>query len=284
MPKFSSNGCNIYYETQGDGQPIILINGLIADHNAWRLVTPALSKKYKVITLDNRGTGQSDAPAGDYSVEQMGHDVLNLMNHLSINNPVIVGHSLGGCIAQYIMRNFPSRIGAGVISSSFFKINTAFSYFALVRKSLYKLSEPRQLLAESIVPWAFGSKHLSRPGVHEAIIKSHLENPHYQTEQGYHGQCAAMLDFDSRPWLSEIKTPTLVLVGSHDIVSPPEESLEIAKQIKGSQIRIIQNSGHNPEAEESELFVEALSDFISSQQHNRFQAAIQANMPAEIGQ
>src|SRR6202007_1735547 len=97
MPSFLSNGCSIYYETHGDGQPVILINGLIADHNAWRAVLPALSDKYNIISLDNRGTGKSDTPRGDYSVEQMAQDVLNLMEHLSIKNPVIVGHSLGGC-------------------------------------------------------------------------------------------------------------------------------------------------------------------------------------------
>jgi len=196
-------------------------------------------------------------------VEQMAQDVLNLIEHLSIKYPVIVGHSLGGCIAQHIMRSFPEKIRAGVISSSFFQINAAFSHFSEVRKSLYKLDEPRRLLVESIIPWAFGSKYLSLPGMYQSIIKTHLENPHYQTEQGYLGQCAAMLNFDSRPWLSEIRVPTLVLVGSHDIVSPPEESFEIARLIPNAQIKIIRNAGHNPETEESKVFVQELSTFIT---------------------
>ncbi|WP_341314751.1 hypothetical protein WN982_05525 [Paraburkholderia sp. IMGN_8] len=119
-------------------------------------------------------------------------------------------------------------------------------------------------MAESIIPWAFGSKHLSRPGMYQAIMRAHLENPHYQTEQGYHGQCAAMLNFDSRPWISEIRVPTLVLVGSHDIVSLPEESFEIARLIPNAQIKIIQNAGHNPESEEAEIFTQELSKFIAS--------------------
>jgi 3-oxoadipate enol-lactonase len=264
MPKFNSNGCQIYYETHGSGTPLVLINGLIADHNAWRAVLPALAERYRVITLDNRGTGQSDAPAGDYSVEEMAGDVMNLIEHLEIHRPVIVGHSLGGCVAQFIMRNFPEKVRAGVISSSFYKINTAFAHYSQVRKAIYKQESPRQLLADSIIPWAFGSKHLSRPGAYDAIVNAHLENPHYQTEQGYHGQCAAMLNFDSRSWLDEIRVRTLVLVGSHDIVALPEESFEIARQIPSAQIEIIEGAGHNPEAEESGLFIAALTKFVSS--------------------
>jgi len=95
-------------------------------------------------------------------------------------------------------------------------------------------------------------------------MKSHLENRYYQTEQGYHGQCAAMINFDSRPWLPEINIPALILVGSHDLVALPEESFEIARLIPNAQIKIIHNAGHNPEAEESGIFIKELSTFITN--------------------
>jgi 3-oxoadipate enol-lactonase len=264
MPFFNSNDCQIYYETHGEGPALVLINGLIADHHAWRAVLPALSEKHQVVILDNRGTGRSDAPPGDYSVPQMAQDVVSLIDHLSLRRPVIVGHSLGGCMTQYIMRYHSDKIRAGVISSSFPTINTAFSHFSQVRKLIYKLDNPRQLLADSIIPWAYGSHYLSRPGIYASLRQAHLDNPHYQTEQGYHGQCAAMLAFDSRPWLADIRVPALVLVGSHDIVALPQESFDIAKAIPSATIKIIENAGHNPETEDSARFIQEVSGFITS--------------------
>lgn len=263
MPKVSINNNELYYELQGQGKPLILINGIIADHNAWKFVLPELIKHRQVLIFDNRGAGQSDSPTPGYTIADMADDVLALMDHFKLEKPDILGHSMGGCIVQDIAYRHPEKISSAIISSSFIKLNASFRIFAKTRISLYKLNAPRELFANSIIPWAYGAEYLAKPGVYEAILTAHLNNPYYQTEKGYQGQYEAMISFDSKDWIKKIKVPTQVICGSHDIVALDYENKEIADSISGSKFSVVNKAGHNPEAEQPENFLKILKSFLN---------------------
>ncbi|MFW9951210.1 MAG: alpha/beta fold hydrolase, partial [Candidatus Thorarchaeota archaeon] len=102
---------NLYYEIYGDGFPLIMIQGLAENIHTWdRPVIDELSKHFKTIIFDKRGVGRSDKLDGDLSVELMAADVLGLMNVLNIKQAHILGHSLGGMIAQELALSNPERI------------------------------------------------------------------------------------------------------------------------------------------------------------------------------
>jgi len=100
MPSFSRNGFSTYYEETGSGEPVVLICGLSADLQVWRLQVPEFAKAYRVVTFDNRGAGRSDAPDEQYSIGQMADDLDQLLEHLKIERAHVVGWSMGGVIAQ----------------------------------------------------------------------------------------------------------------------------------------------------------------------------------------
>src|SRR3989338_10152352 len=118
MPIITANNINIYYEQHGEGEDLILIAGLTADHHAWKSILRVLSKQFRVLVLDNRGAGQTDTPDYPYTTEMMANDVLQLMDACGINQAYIIGHSLGGCITQKIACIAPDRIKKMVIACS----------------------------------------------------------------------------------------------------------------------------------------------------------------------
>ena len=110
MPKIQVNDISMYYETHGQGEPLVLISGFSADHSVWSRVVDALKANYQVIVFDNRGAGQTDVPLGPYSIEQMAADVDGLCQQLGIQRAHFVGSSMGGFILQTLDFRYPKRV------------------------------------------------------------------------------------------------------------------------------------------------------------------------------
>ena len=104
------NGIKICYDIHGDGDPVILIHGFSDRKEHWRAQVGTLSKHFKVIRMDNRGAGKSDRPDGDYTMEDYASDIAGLMDSLGIEKSHIIGHSLGGMIAQNFAILYPNRV------------------------------------------------------------------------------------------------------------------------------------------------------------------------------
>ena len=100
MPMAIANGISINYRVGGQGEPLIMISGLGANQGAWRFQTGFFKKYYRTITFDNRDVGKSDKPAGDYTTSMMADDTVGLMGQLGIEKAHVLGHSMGGMIAQ----------------------------------------------------------------------------------------------------------------------------------------------------------------------------------------
>src|SRR5205809_7891619 len=110
MPKVTVNGIRMFYEETGGGEPLILIMGFGGDHLAWAFQVRALAEHYRVVTFDNRGAGQSDAPEPPYTIRTMADDTAGLIAALGIERAHVVGVSMGGMIAQELALAYPGRV------------------------------------------------------------------------------------------------------------------------------------------------------------------------------
>ena len=110
MPKAKLSTMSLYYEIRGKGHPLLLISGINADSASWAGVCEKLAKYFRVITFDNRASGRSSMPKGRYSVREMAEDAAGLLNYLQIKKCHVVGHSMGGYIAQVMALRHPERI------------------------------------------------------------------------------------------------------------------------------------------------------------------------------
>ena len=120
MPKVRANGIDLYYETHGRGEPLLLIAGLGATCELWDNQVPLLARKFQVITFDNRGAGRSDKPQEPYSVALFADDTAGLMDALSLDSAFVYGESMGGLIAQEFGVRHPQRARALVLGCTTF--------------------------------------------------------------------------------------------------------------------------------------------------------------------
>lgn len=263
MAKAKVNGIEMYYKIQGKGKPLVLISGLTGDHTGWDTVVDKFAKHYQVITFDNRGVGQTDAPNTPYTLKLMAEDTITLINHLKLQKPHIVGSSMGGGITQMLGVHYGNKVDKLVILCSTAKWREAFCFVADLRLSFYKENISKETFVKTIMPWVFSSKFLEDKKNVSDAIKLTLEDPHPQTEIGYKRQLEALKKFDSRKELSKIKNPTLILAGEEDIIALIKEGKELADKIPNSQYHCFKGTAHLPNLEMPDNFVKKVLDFLT---------------------
>ena len=118
MPTIQSNGITLAYEILGSGHPLLLITGVGYGRWFWHKVVPGLAQHFRVITFDHRGAGESDKPDGPYSVPMMAADTAGLLDALGIKGAYVLGHSLGGYIAQELIVSRPDLVSRIILAST----------------------------------------------------------------------------------------------------------------------------------------------------------------------
>lgn len=261
MPHAALDGINLYYEIHGDGDPLVLIAGYACRTDHWTANIEELARKYRVVIFDNRCVGQSDSPDLPCSIGLMARDACLLLDYLEIPSAHILGHSMGGCIAQHIAVNNPRYVKKLILSNALIKMNAV---SALAQSSLLHLREdgtPMKRLIEAVLPWIFSNAYLSAPNVVETITELMLKNPYPQTLIGIKRQLEALLAFDSSGWFAKIHSPTLVIGGEEDILCP-RDSEHLSQGIPGARFVNMPAAAHVPMIEKPAEFNRIVLDFI----------------------
>jgi pimeloyl-ACP methyl ester carboxylesterase len=211
-------------------------------------MVPYLEKHFQVIMLDNRGVGQTEKPAGPYTASMLATDTVGLLDALNIEIAVVMGHSMGGFIAQAIALDYPQRVSKLILASTNFG---GPRHVPVTPEAMAVLSDvtsdPMTRLKNGIVVSTapgFAEKH---PDILQAWLEWRRNNPldvaGYQAQMGIGvALLAEAAAFEHR--LPNISVPTLILFGVHDKVVPPTNADLLAKQIPGSQIHFLPDAGH----------------------------------------
>ena len=248
MPKVHTNGIELYYEVHGKGTPLALICGLGYPLWQWHLMVPYLEKHFQVITLDNRGVGQSDKPAGPYTASMLAKDTVGLLDALEIDKAVVIGHSMGGFIAQAMVLEYPERVSKLILASTNFggPRHVPVTAEAMAVLSDTK-SDPLTRLRNGIVISTAPGFAERQPELIQKWLDWRVSNPldlaGYQAQMGIGvALLAEAAAFEAK--LPNVSAPTLILFGADDKVVPPANADLLAKQIPGSQMRILPDAGH----------------------------------------
>src|SRR5919198_3632488 len=119
MPTVRVNDAEIYYEVHGEGQPIVFLSETACDGEVWKIYqVPEFSKDHRVIIHDYRGTGQSSKPSMNYTTQIFAKDTVALMDYLKVEDAIVVGHYMGGRVAQVLALDYPSRVKKLVLAST----------------------------------------------------------------------------------------------------------------------------------------------------------------------
>lgn len=262
MPKIKINDINLYYETYGAGEPLIFIAGFSADHQAWYSIVEKFAADYQVILFDNRGVGQTDIPAGPYSISQMAKDVAVFCETLKIKKANFVGNSMGGYIVQTLAAHYPKLVKKIVISNSAMITDSPFHIYVEAQLEFLKANAPIEQIIKASCAWAFSFQFLMQPGKLAELIQLTMSNPYPFTITGYEGQYAALDNFNSSDWAHQIQAPTLILTSDQDLILPARLSIDLAAQIPNSEIYLFENCGHLPHMEYPEKYAEILQNFL----------------------
>lgn len=263
MAKINSAGVQLHYETTGNGPELLLIAGLGANRNAWAAVLPQLSKQFTCITFDNRGSGRSDVPEGPYTIEQMSDDTAALIEHLGIGPVPAIGWSMGGVILQSLLIDHPDAISKAVLLStlpSYTDVQHAWLDGLLALRAAG--ADPITLAAAGI-PWGFTPYTLVDHAATYAALKLAREDPEPTSDAGFAAQAQAIRTFDRRAELHTITTPTLVLVGAEDILTPPSQAVEIADRISGSHLVVLPRGSHGMVIEFPGPVLASIEEFLA---------------------
>ncbi|NUS24472.1 MAG: alpha/beta fold hydrolase [Streptomyces sp.] len=255
MPQLEVDGAALTYDDEGprdgEGVPLVFVHGWTANRHRWDHQLAHFAEKRRVIRLDLRGHGESGG-AGVRTIAELADDVLALLDHLEIEWCVLVGHSMGGMIAQTITLAHPDRVERLVLVNS-------------IGRMTYSRGRGLLLGVSTLVPFKlFVATNIQRafaPGYPRdeirAYVKASADTPREVVMTLY----GAMRAFDVLDRVGEIDVPTLMIHGYHDIQLPVRQMLRMAKAYRDAEVRII-DAGHELPVEKPEELTRALDRFV----------------------
>jgi 3-oxoadipate enol-lactonase len=260
MPAFESNGTCINYElNHSQGRPVILLSNSLGTNLAmWEPQIEMLTANFSVLRYDTRGHGQSRVNVGPYTIEQLGRDVLALLDHLSLREVHFCGLSMGGLIGMWLGINSPERVSKVILCSTAARIGSPETWAARIDAVSKK---GMQGIAASVMDRWFTPLFRTREISTVRRIQEMLEqtNP-----QGYMACCEAIRDCDMRASVAKIRASTLIISATHDPATPPADGRFLAETIRGASYAEVQAS-HLCNVEAANNFNSKLHAFLEPQ-------------------
>ena len=262
MPKVSVNGLKLYYESEGDGEPVVLIPGFAAGRWIWFKQTAELSRNFRVIVFDPRGVSASDKPEGPQTIGLLADDVAHLLQTIGVSSAHIVGASFGGFVAQEFALKYPSMTRKLVLCCTSFG---GPNHVVPAPETLLALASTKGLNSEERMRanllLAFTPEFVKTQTAEVDHIV-HLRATNDVPEHIYLSQLQAAMNFNVESRLSEIKTPTLVLSGDADVIVPVQNSRNLAAKIPNAKLQIVNGGSHTFFIEQAQEFNRILCTFI----------------------
>jgi pimeloyl-ACP methyl ester carboxylesterase len=262
MPTIEANGIVIYYEEQGTGPALLLIQGLTYATPMWHWQMVDLQKHCRVVAFDNRGSGKSSKPDEPYSIPLFAKDALALMDALKIERAAVLGISMGGLIAQEVALAYPGRVSHLILCATLYGGITATQP---TPETLAYLMQYQEQVGDEIsrleiaygTAAGFSERHPDRVSK-LAEFKRQTRPP----KHAYFHQLMSSVGYSSEDRLRTLTIPTLILAGKQDRIIPPQNSERLHAIIPNSQIRVFEDAGHHLHIEEPEAFNQAVLDFV----------------------
>ena len=262
MPRISVNGLQLYYEIEGDGEPVVLIPGFAAGRWIWFKQVGDLSRHFRVITFDPRGVSASDKPEGSQTIGLLADDVAHLLQTIGIESAHVVGASFGGFVAQEFALKYSSTVRKLVLCCTSFG---GPNHVAAAPETLAAMASTKVLNSEERVRanllLAFSPEYVrTRVADVEEVVGLRAAN-----EVPDHiclSQWQAAINFNAESRVDQIDRPTLVLSGDTDVIVPVQNSRNLAAKIPGAELSICEGGSHTFFIEQPGEFNSVVSEFL----------------------
>ncbi|HTT53433.1 MAG TPA: alpha/beta hydrolase [Streptosporangiaceae bacterium] len=266
MPVVQANGIDVYYEVQGEGEPLVLIPYLAIDQACYAFQVADYAKYFTCYTVDLRGAGQSSKPEGTYTTELMADDVAAFMAAAGLDQAHIAGLSLGAAAGMWLAAKYPARVTSLSLHSAW----TATDPFltAVVegwRIMAEALGSVTDMVIKGIFPWCFTPElYAARPDYIDSLADFVRGRPMPPVD-AFLRQSQAVLSHDARDVLSSIQAPTLVTFGRHDMATSTRFAGPLIEGIPRAELTVFEDCAHAPIYENVEEFNQRTLEFLRRQ-------------------
>jgi 3-oxoadipate enol-lactonase len=266
MPQVNVDGVTINYDVQGEGEPLLLIPYLSADHACYAFQLPAYTEHFSCIALDLPGARKSDKPPGPYSTEVYADQVAAFLGAIGVEQAHIAGVSLGAGVGMHLAARHPGRVRSLSLHSAW---DTSDHYLKTVvelwRTVAPTLPSVADAVIQAIFPLCFTPEmYVDRPEFVETLTDFVRGRP-AQPLDAFLAQTEAAMTHDVSPVLGEIGVPSLITVGAHDLVCSRRFGERINSRIGGSEMVVFEHLSHAGLHEDPDTFNRATLDFLRRQ-------------------
>jgi len=263
MPKIKANNLTMNYDQQGTGEPLILIPYLAADHACYAFQVAEYAKHFTCISLDLRGTGETDKPEGVYSTELLADDVAAFMQAAKIKKAHISGLSLGAATGMWLAAKHPDKVQSLSLHSGWPKtdpfIKTVIEGFQVMARALESVP---QMVIRAIFPWCFTPElYAAKPDYIQSLADFVLSRP-AQPLAAFLQQSNAVIAHDAEAQLARITAPTQITFGRYDLATSTRFADRMTGSIRNSELLIFEGCAHAPIYEKVEEFNQKTLRFL----------------------
>ena len=252
--KAKVNGVEINYVIEGEGPWVTMSHSLACNISMWDGQAKLLASKFRVLRFDTRGHGQSSAPPGPYTLDDLAEDVKGLFDHLGIRETHWVGLSMGGMIGETFALKYPGVFRSMVLADTTSRRPPNADQMWGERVTIAQTQGMEALVESTLARWFTEPYRKARPDVMKKIGDDIRATP----VPGFAGCCQAIAKIDLLDRLQEIRCPVLIMVGDQDHGTPPEMARAIHANLPGSELLVIEQAAHLSNVEQPEVFNRAL--------------------------
>ena len=252
----------LYYEIHGKGKPLVLLNGIMMNTLSWAEHIPLLKEHYQVITYDMRDQGQSDRLEEGYRIDVHAEDLKKLLDHLDIPAANILGVSYGGQVALIFSLKFPEMVNKLILSNTAAHVDQYLLSMGQMWKRAARLYDGEAFFDLALIPIysrSFYNHHYDWLANRRGLFKDFLTREWFD---GFIRLASSNEKYDLRGKISDIDKETLLIAAQEDMITPPEQMLEMHRTMKNSQFVSIPDTGHAAFLEKRETFCTLIKGFL----------------------
>jgi pimeloyl-ACP methyl ester carboxylesterase len=266
MPQVQALGLTINYEEQGEGEPLLLIPYLAADHACYAFQLPAYTEHFRCISVDLPGSGESDKPAGPYSTEGYADQLAGFLGAIGVERAHVAGVSLGAAVATHLAARHPERVRSLSLHSAW---ATTDLYLRTILEMWRALAQALPTVADAVIQGIFPlcftpEMYAERPEFVDGLVDFVRSRP-AQPLDAFLAQSEAVIAHDASSVLGAITAPTLITFGAHDLVTSTRFAEPLTSGIATSEVTVFDHLSHAGLHEDPETFNRTTVDFLLRQ-------------------
>jgi len=264
MPFASVAGVNLYYETHGEGSPLLLITGLGGSCRGWlALQVPAFATAHRTVIYDHRGVGESEDRGQPYSIGDLADDAAALLESLGIERAHVLGSFMGGMVAQELALRHPERVDRLVLVGTYARPDAKRRLLIETWLDLAQQKAPPERLLRERVLWTLTDETFEQRDLIERMLAGYRDEGFPLSFENLERQCHACLAHDTAERLPDLSHPTLVVCGEQDALTPPRLHRALVSSLSDAHLVTIPSAAHLVMVEAAERFNDAVLQFLS---------------------